>query len=126
MPFIKFVDSGRSFAPKATLSTHGTLSFNEGACTRFAIKDFEAVVLYFDPDERTIGIQLVASKTEEGARLLRKREMGADMSAKPFLDRWDILPRQTTSFPLKKDEECGFLLIDLKEGTARGKEKAEA
>jgi len=121
MPFIKFTDSGRSFAPKATISAHGALSFNEGACTRFQIKDFEAIVLYYDPDRSLIGVELTTDKQADGSRQLRKRHMGADISAKPFLDRWDIFPSQTTMYPITTDEETGLLVIDLTAGTARGK-----
>ncbi len=121
MPFIKFTESGRSFAPKATISTHGALSFNEGACSRFGIKTHEAVVLYYDPEEFLIGIELTQDKTVEGARPLRKRTMGADLAIKPFLDRWDIFPKGTTSYPLVMDEETGLLIVDVKRGTRRGK-----
>jgi hypothetical protein len=122
MGFIKFTESGRSFTPKATISAHGALSFNEGACTRFGIKDYDAVVLYYDPELRLIGIELEKDKYAGGARPLRKRNMGADVAAKPFLDRWNIFPPHTTSFPLTRDEETGYLIVDIDDGTRRGKE----
>lgn len=120
MAFEKFIGAGRSFSPKATISRHGTFSFNEGACARFKVKEYDAVVLWYDADNGRIGVQLVTDLREEGAIKLRKRDMGADFSAVKFLDRYDERPDHTTTFPIARDAETEFLVIDLATGVERG------
>lgn len=118
--WIKFDERGKSFRPRATLSANGYIALSHGACTRYEITDrFHAVVLYYDPDAREIGIEPVEDGSLAGARKLRYREMGADFSAKPFLERFNIRPKTTTRHDLLKDEETGFLVIRLDDGTER-------
>ena len=119
MAWTKFTESGRSFAARATISTSGALSFNEGACERFGIKDAVAAVLYYDQESGRVGIEVVQELNVDGARTIRKRQMGADIAAKPFLDKFDIRPDVTTSYPLTKETESGYLVIQLDEGKQR-------
>ena len=121
MAWKKFTEGGRSFAARATISVSGTLSFNEGACQRFKIKDAQAAVLYYDDEEHRVGIELVGDLREEGARRIRRRRMGADIAAKPFLDKFDIQPSTTMLYSLTKDEETGYLVIRLADGRPRRK-----
>ncbi len=65
MAFIKFTEHGRSFAPRASISRTGTLSFSYGARNRH-LADYKFCVLYYDPDTRRIGIELTNDDNAEG------------------------------------------------------------
>ena len=121
MAWTKFTEGGRSFAPRATISMNGSLSFNEGACARFKIKDAPVAVLYYDDEQHRVGVELSTDPQTDGARKIRRRRMGADIAAKPFLDKFDIQPPSTMLYPLARDEESGYLVIRLDEGKPRNK-----
>ena len=76
MAFEKFTQTGRSFAPKASISTYGTLSFNDGARRRYQMDDYTHCILYYDRDTHRVGIELTNDGRTAGARTLRHRRTG--------------------------------------------------
>lgn len=129
MPFVKFTEKGRAFAPKATLSRSGMLSMNDGAYRRFEMDQFEFCVLYYDPETRRVGIELIKDPHTEGARKLRRRQGGgADISAKSFCDFFEISVSETTVYPIQRSDrpdEGEILTIDLTVGVIRNVEKTK-
>lgn len=123
MAFIKFTETGRSFSPKASLNPRGYLSFNEGACRRYNIEEADHAFLYYDADEQRIGIELAKGEQKEGALNIRKRQTGATLGAKAFLDFFDIPIKNTTLFDVIQDNESGLLVIDLSKGKERKTKK---
>jgi hypothetical protein len=125
MGWIKFTEGGRAYAPKATISTIGALSFNESACSQYGLKPVGGAVLYYDPDKQLIGLEAVKDLKLEGARRLRRRAKGVEISARPFLEKFGILRAGTTSFPVSKDEKSGYVIVLLKDGKARKPRRAK-
>jgi len=123
MAFIKFTESGRSFSPRATISTYGTLSFSDGARWRFSLDTYAYAILYYDPDTRRIGIELTNERDAKGTRKLRHRKTGSDMAVKPFLDYFSIHIETTTLYDIARDRKSGMLVIDLKTGRPRRTKK---
>ena len=121
MAFIKFTESGRSFAAKASISKTGMLSFSHGARTRFNMDERRICVLWFDPETRRVGIEFTTDTGVEGALTVRLRNTGADVAAKSFVEYFDIAVKETTTYPVEKDEDTGFATIDLPAGKVRGK-----
>lgn len=119
MAFVKFVETGRSFAPKASISTYGILNFNEGARKRFNIKEYSHCIFYYDSDTRRIGIELVNDETLEGARTIRHRATGSDVSAKAFIEYFKLHRDATMVYEITKDEKKGMLILDMNSGEAR-------
>ena len=119
MVFEKFTQTGRSFAPKASISTYGTLSFNDGARRRYQMDDYTHCILYYDRDTHRVGVELTNDKSIQGSRTLRHRTTGSDVSAKPFVDYFNIHIAGTTYYDLDKDEQTGLLVFDLLKGTMR-------
>jgi len=119
MAFIRFTQSGRSFAAKASISRTGMLSLNDGARRRFGIDRFKYCVLYYDPDTRRVGMEFTDDAEAEGVRKVRLRKTGADVAARSFVDFFDLGIRETTAFPVERDEGTGYLVIDLAQGTER-------
>lgn len=121
MAFVRFTEAGRSFSPKATVSSYGMIGFNDGARKRFRLDEYKSAVLYYDADNRRIGVELTNDEHAQGARKIRFRVTGADIAAKSFVDFFGIAVPETTVYPLAKDQDSGFLVIDLAQGIARGK-----
>lgn len=119
MAFIKFTERGKSYAAKATISKAGMLSFSDGAKRRYRMGDYQYCVLYYDPDTKRIGIELTNNTEAEGARKIRHRDTGCDVSAKAFLEYFNIGYRKTTRFELERDEDSGMLVINLTNGAVR-------
>ncbi|MBW3622847.1 MAG: hypothetical protein KY468_05490 [Armatimonadetes bacterium] len=119
MPFVKYIETGRSFASKASVSKTGLISFNDGARRRFLMDEFDFCVLYYDKETRKIGIELTKDENAEGARKLRKRTTGADVAAKSFIDFFQIPLQGTTMCDAEADEDSNLIVLDLKKGTLR-------
>lgn len=90
MPWQIFRDYGRTYTPRVSITTQGMFSINQAACDRFAIADYEWAVLMSDPERRRIGIMLLREKPPYGAARLRKRESGATVAARSFLEKHQI------------------------------------
>lgn len=119
MGFIKFKDVNRSHAAKVSISQSGTMSFNDGARRRFNMDENRFCVLYHDPEFQKVGIEFTTDETAEGAKNIRLRLTGADISAKAFLDFFEIKIGNTMLYDLTKDGETGWGMIELLRGKAR-------
>lgn len=119
MAFVRFTEIGKSFKPKATITTGGVISLNEGAKKGLDIDNYIYCILYYDDDGKQVGIQLTNDQNEEGAIKIRKRKTGADIGAKSFLTRFKIDVQTTTMYHIDKDVVTGWLIIDLSSGRER-------
>ena len=115
MGFKKFTETGRGFKPQASIWSRGQISFNQGAVKRYKIDAFKHAVMFYDPDNKLIGIELTNDDSAEGLHNIGKRKSGVMISAKAFLDYNDVDLFKTRKFDLKKDNETGYLVIDLKQ-----------
>ena len=107
--FEKFVETDSSFAAKVTIRQRtGQIGFNSGAINRFKVNDFKFVVLYFDPSERVVGIQLVTSE-EPGSIRISTKKSNTYVTAKNFFDKYGIDYSQSHRHDLEQDTESGFL-----------------
>lgn len=126
MPFERFTDTGRSHAAKASIGhPSGLLGFNDAARRRFKMDDFGFVVLFYDRDSKIVGVQLTGDEKSEGAKKLRLRTTGADVSARGFLDYFAIKLSATTAYDVGYDEEGKMILLDLSKGKERKNSRGE-
>jgi hypothetical protein len=112
--FEKFVETDSSFAAKVTIRQRtGQIGFNAGAINRFRVNDYKYVVLYFDPSERVVGIQLVRSE-EPGSIQISKKQSNTYVTAKNFFDKFGIDYSHSHRHDLEQDTESGFLYFSTK------------
>lgn len=112
--FEKFVETDSSFAAKVTIRQRtGQIGFNSGAINRFKVNDYKYVVLYFDPSERVVGIQLVRSE-EPGSIPISKKQSNTYVTAKNFFDKYGIDYSHSHRHDLEQDPESGFLCFSTK------------
>lgn len=126
MPWERFVYTGRSFTPRATINTLGNLSFNAAARNKFGLDAYKFAVLHYDQDTGRIGVQLTNSAREEGKRTLRHRPTGADISIRPFLAYFDLVTEESRSFEITQEEKSGYLVLDLATGQKRRRRRRKA
>jgi hypothetical protein len=120
--FQKFTAVGSRFAPRISIRSNGSLGINQGAMKRFfSDRDYKAVVLYYDADTQTIGIEPLENENEDGAIRLNKRPLddkdesqGTFVSAKSFFDFYNIPYLETKSFPVQREVIDGKRFITLK------------
>ena len=121
MAFVKYTDTSRSHAAKASIGyPSGLLGFNDAARRRFKMDDFGYVILYYDAEEHRIGVELTKAAEAEGAKKIRFRPTGADVSIKGFLDFFEVEISKTTSYDVRHDPDSRYLILDLKSGRERG------
>ncbi len=107
--FEKFVETDSSFAAKVTIRQRtGQIGFNSGAINRFKVNNYKYVILYFDPSERVVGMQLVMSE-EPGSIRISKKQSNTYVTAKNFLDKYGVDYSHSHRHDLEQDPESGFL-----------------
>ncbi|WP_417375962.1 hypothetical protein [Gimesia maris] len=113
--FVKFVEVDDSFAARATIRQKtGQIGFNSGALNRFKIRDFEYVVLYFDADQRVVGLSLESERVA-GAIDIKKSKGNTYVRSKNFLDKYGIDYSESHRHELKQDDETKILYFCLNE-----------
>jgi hypothetical protein len=112
MAFERFTKSGRGYSPKVSIWKRGQIGFNQGAVERFNLKNFDYAVLFYDKNEKRIGVKFVNDQSEEGANKIIKGKTGIFFSAKAFLDYYDISHSETTKCDVNYDEENDLYVFD--------------
>ena len=95
------------------------MSFSNGARKRFKMDEYGWCSLYYDSENRIVGVELLSDNESEEAIRLRIRSTGADISASSFLSFFNIEVKDTMMYEISKDEENGWLVFDLKLGKKR-------
>ncbi len=105
MAFERFTKTGRGYRPKASIWTRGQIGFNQGAVVKFKLREFSHTVLFYDSDERKIGARFTNDSSEDGANKIVKGKTGVFISAKAFLDYYDIAHSKTKRYDITYDSE---------------------
>ena len=113
MAFERFTDVGRVFRPRASLRSNGQIGFNHGCIKRFQMEEFSFIVLFYDAETKRIGILLTNNKEEPGASTLITRQGNGMVSARSFLEYYNLVPKNTTQYDINCDTESGMLIIDV-------------
>jgi len=119
MAFERFTDVGRVFRPRASIRSNGQIGFNHGSVKRFELQKSAYVVLFYDKENKKVGIRLTNDKTEPGASTLITRNGNGTVSARSFLEYYQLLPKDTMQHDIEWDEENKMLVIDMGKGTQR-------
>ena len=118
MVFKKFERNKISTRVPGIRITESTISFNASATYQF-VKDNRFAELYFDEDEKVIGMKIVDEETES-AFPIRYYEQPhtpiVNINCKPFIDYFHILEvlGEPKTLPIEEDKETGMLLAKLK------------
>ena len=108
-----FTENRRGFAPKVSIRKHGQIGLNQGALVRYKIESGKFAVLGYDRDQGLVVIKVTDDREEPGAREIVVRASGGSISAKPFLDYFEIPYEKTRRYELSHDEGTGCLQFSL-------------
>lgn len=129
--FEKFEHAGCSFVPKVSVRNNGSIGVSQGALRRFGITENDRYVnLFYDRANKVIGIRPVPENTPGSVKLIQrsingqggKVSINAFISAKSFLDFYEIDYSTTRSFIAKKLESENLIIFDLKAPEDRPKQ----
>lgn len=103
----------RATVPKITLSKSYNLSLNQAVVEKYGIKKGALCQLFWNPDRRAIGINLINNPNAAHACRIRVTEKyGANISAKAFCTQFGIpQPTENTARRPESMEDYGEKLI---------------
>ena len=113
MAFEKFTEKARSFRPKLSLRSNSTIGLNAPAVTMFNLKGVRCLTLYYDRDERRIGLKPTTNLDEEGAHPLNMSKTGAWVSARRFLDYFGLSTEETKRYEAGWDKTEKMIIAKL-------------
>jgi len=122
--FEKFKSPGSRNSVKISIRESGVIGISQGALDKAGIKDEKwYAVLFFDKDQKVVGIRPTQESKEEGAAKIiynaKERDgkmlISASISAKPFIAAYDIPNPKTKSFKAEWLPELngGMLVADI-------------
>ncbi len=114
MSFERFTETNKSFISRISIRSNGQLGFSQGAIHKFNLSSFKFGILFYDKGEGKIGIQLSNDENEKGICKLQVRPQNASISAKAFLDFFDLPYSETKSYPAEWNEENKMIIFSLK------------
>lgn len=112
LQFERFTNTGTSYRPKASIRSAGQIGFSVGAIRRFGLEKYNYAVLFFDSKNQVIGIK-PTNEPEEGANKLKVRNSGADVTAKAFLQYYEIPHEETRQYDAYWSDQHKMVLVYL-------------
>lgn len=114
MAFERFTEIGRGYKPKVSITKSGLIGFNQGAVMHFHLNDYKYAILFYDRENRRVGIGLTNDSEESGVCKLRKRESGADVSARSFFGYYGIDFTESNKYDAVWDDEEDKIVVTIK------------
>jgi len=112
--FEKFPGKGRGYEDRASIRKSGQLGFSTGSVVHYHLKEFDGAILYYDGNNRVVGVEPVKESTDKAACALIHRPGNTYVAAKSFFDLYQIpTGPKTERYHLWRDEDSGFLIIEL-------------
>jgi hypothetical protein len=125
MAFERFTEVGRVFRPRLSIRSNGQIGFNHGSVKRFDLQKWTHVVLFYDKENKKVGIKLTNDKTEPGASTLVTRSGNGTVSARAFLEYYHLLPKVTTQYDIELDDEVNMLIVEVGKGSQRTRKRVD-
>jgi hypothetical protein len=112
MAFERFTAKGKSFQPKISLRKNGHIGFNQAAIDKFQLMTYKYAVLFYDRENKIIGIK-PTNEAEEGARSLRVKETNAYVAARTFMDCFSIPYALTERYNATWDDDEQMIVASI-------------
>lgn len=113
MVFERFTRVGVSYKPRISIRSNGQFGFTAGAIEKFKLRNYQYAVLFYDRTGGRIGIKLT-NEQEEGACKLQIKSSNAFLSARAFLDYYDIKYAKTNRYDAEWDDSEQMIILRLK------------
>ena len=113
MSYEKFILKGRTGVPEISITEYGQIVFNGASLVKFDLEKYSFSTLYYDKENKKIGIKLTNDESDEGKRLIRKRKNYATIGAKLFLLYYNIKLNGTKKVIPTWDEDAQMIVLDV-------------
>jgi hypothetical protein len=113
MAFEKFTETGGSYRAKLSVRANGTIGLNAGAMNRFGLDKYDWVVLFYDRERKLVGMKPTKTESEEGALRINKGKTGGWISARRFLDYYQIATTKTKRYDASWDEREKMIVVEI-------------
>lgn len=114
MAFERFTKTGRGYKPKVGIWSRGQIGFNQGCVQKMKLNDYKFVIFFYDKENNKIGFKFTNDNNEDGIIKLNIRKTGATVSAKSFLDYYEIDHSETKRYEVEYSDEDGMWILELK------------
>lgn len=106
-----FRESSRGFEPKASIRKQGQIGLNNGAITRYKLREGQELLLGYDKETNTVILKPIKTK-EAGSKVLAIRSKTGTVPAKGFLDYFCIpYKNKTRNYELQENVSEGYLFF---------------
>lgn len=114
MAFVKYSLKTKSITPRASIKPTGIISFNSAARAIYKLDSQLYAVLYYDANTQQIGVELTSNGKADGARKVRLRPSGADVSIRGFAEFFGLDLSAPMTVDVGKDARTGYLTLGLR------------
>ena len=115
MAFERFTKTkSRGYRPKVSIWSRGQIGFNQGFISRYNVEDYKFIVLFYDKEDKKIGFRFT-KEDEEGCIKFSIKKTGMVVSARAFLDYYNIDYSETRKYDVSYDEGDDLYVINLSE-----------
>jgi hypothetical protein len=115
MTFEKFTKTGgRIGTPKASIWSRGQIGLNRGALERFSLDKYKFVMLFYDKENKKVGIKFTNDTTESNLiKIIHRKNGGLSFSGTAFLHYYGINYAETKKYDLEYDKTNDLYVFDL-------------
>ena len=114
MTMEKFDKQRISGVPAITIRKNGSISLNSMACKEFPIKDKKHAALFYDKEEKTIGIQPVDAKPGSPTFVITREKKTLTINCRSFLRHCGFSFEQGSKvYPAPWDAKKGMIIVKL-------------
>jgi hypothetical protein len=115
MGFVKYTNTGgRIGKPTISIWTRGQIGFSNAAIIEYDLKSYKYAVVYYNDEEKKIGITLTNNDKEDGInKLIHRKGGGISFSAMSFLKTYKVDFSKTKQYDFEYDKENKMFIISL-------------
>lgn len=120
--FVRFDFKGKTLRPRMSINA-SYIGLNRAAVEKFGIAKYKAVVLFFDEQDRRIGVLLTNNDSESGSRVVRVHKSGsATIACRNFVERYSLFNavEGINRYTCKFEAEKNMVIADLQEKRSSG------
>ena len=113
MAWEQFKETTGRFKPKISIRANGSIGFNAGVIRKFGFDKQDYILLFYDAENRKIGIRASAENSGEGTLKLNRFGKAAWVSANRFFNFFDISLEKTKRYDPVMDEKQKMVVVQL-------------
>lgn len=103
----------RDVGAMVSILKSGSMMFNRAAVEEF-LSGYEYAILFYASNVNWVGIKPESGKVEGALKLSKKKDGSVALSAKGFLTKYKLLPRESTQYqPTREKIDRSLIIVRL-------------